>query len=188
MNILADYTINEKTVLLTGEYDPFGNLCTRVIEGEKTFLVKMKPIALIDKTLLQQGCNLKGALESSRFLLGPIKMVPIKVNPTLDIWLFPSKSYKMDNCVWFALSHIQKAKAIGLRKTDVALSFGHHITIEMKESSFAMKRQHAVDLKEIILKNSNHPLTFSIDQKPGFFICEDKKVLRLTDRRQKTIE
>ncbi len=174
MNIQPCYIINEKTILLKGEYDPFGKLCTRVFEDDQTFLVDKAPVGLINHTLLLQGDDFRGALESSRFLLGEMKMYPIKVNETLDIWLFPTRSYKKDNCVWFALSHVRKTKASGVRKTEVSLSYGHTFKVEMKQSSFNNKRQKAEDLREMIRRNSKNPKFFY--QKPeqqGFYICED---------------
>ncbi|XJZ26995.1 competence protein ComK [Bacillota bacterium Lsc_1132] len=175
---LKEYIINEKTILLKGEYDPFGNLCTRVFEGDRTFLVDMAPVALINHTLLHQGGDFRGALESSRFLLGPIKMYPIKINAVLDIWLFPTKAYKKDSCAWFALTHIRKTKAIGVRKTEVSLSYGHTFTVEMKQSSFNDKRQKADDLREMMTKNIKNPLSFYVKPKQGFYIFEDSYRLK----------
>ncbi|PLR95896.1 competence protein ComK [Bacillus sp. T33-2] len=173
MNMLADYMINKETVLLTGEYDEFGSLCTRVIEGEKTFLVQRTPVQVINKTLLRLGSSFRGARDSSKEVLGVMKMYPLKINQYLGIWLFPTKACSKQNCVWFSLMHIKKTKAIGVRKTEVLLSYNHTFEIEMKETSFNNKRQKAEELREIITKNTKSPLTFYIEPKPGFRISED---------------
>lgn len=123
------HLINEKTVLLTGEYDKYGNLCTRVIEGEKTFVINESPVKKIDNTLLNYGSSFKGALESSKFILGPIKMPPIKINENKGIWLFPTKSFRRKNCVWFNLDHIIKTKPLGVNKTLVIMNYGHTFII-----------------------------------------------------------
>lgn len=179
MEIRKDYIINEETILLTGEYNQLGKLCTRVIEGANTFLVEMAPIALMNKTLLRQGCTFQGALKSSRFLLGPMKMYPIKINAKLGIWLFPTKSYKKENCVWLAVTHVKDSKTAGMRKTEVCLSFGHTITIEMKQKSFKKKQQNAEELRKIILKNLNTPLVFYVEPKQGFYIREDRTMMKV---------
>lgn len=172
MNSKREYVINEFTVLLTGEYDEYGNLCSRVIEGDKSFLVTMTPIDILNKTLLQQGCTFHGALESAKYALGSMKMVPIRVHPKFDIMMFPTKSYKQANCVWFALSHIRSAKPTGVRKTEVRTNFGHTITMNMKQSSFNNKRQIAEDLLEYFAKDLGDSSSVSDGRKLGFCMYE----------------
>ena len=176
MKILNDYQINEETVLLTGEYDENGRLCTRVIEGEQTFLVNLKPLQVINNTLLLLGSDFRGSRASSKKILGETNMYPIKINCHLGIWLFPTKSYINDYCVWFSLMHVKKTKARGVRRTEVFLSYNHTFIIDMKESSFNLKRQKAEDLRESMLKNSRSPLTFYLEPKKGFCISEDDGV------------
>jgi competence protein ComK len=166
MKISKDYMINEETVLFTGEYDEYGNLCTRIIEGEKTFVLKESPVEQIEKTLLSYGSDFNGALNSSKHILGPIKMHPIKINEKKEIWLFPTKSFKKKNCVWFNLYHIINTEPHGA-KTKVFMSYGHTFMVNMKESAFNHKRQKALQLRESILKNDRH-----VELKRGFQICE----------------
>lgn len=174
MKILQEYLINEKTVLLTGEYDDFGRLCTRIIEGSDTFLIALKPMQIINNTLQLLGSNFHSVRETSKRILGDVHMCPIKVNCNLGIWLFPTKSHNNDFCVWFSLMHVKKTKPLGVRRTEVFLSYNHTFIIEMKESSFNHKRQKAEDLREAMLKNTQSPLTFYLEPKKGFCICEDE--------------
>jgi competence protein ComK len=172
---MQDHVINENTVLFTGEYDEWGNLCTRVIEGEDSFVLKESPVEQIDKTLLNYGSNFSGALKSSKFILGPMKMYPIKINRNNGIWLFPSRSFKKLNCVWFNLDHVIKTKAQGVRKTEVITSFGHVFIINMKESAFNNKRQKAQQLREMILMDNNGPL------ERCFKIIEESDAIQITN-------
>lgn len=173
MEIVNEYIFNENTVLIIGEFDIFGNFISKIIEGEKSFLVKMEPKQLINKNLLLLGSDFNGAINSSKEILGSVKMQPIKVNGYKNIWLFPSKSFKKENCVWFSLFHVINTKSLGVRKTKINLNFGHSFIIEMKESAFNNKRIKAKELRESILKNENS--TFIPYDKPsgGYFICKD---------------
>lgn len=173
MEILNDYMINEKTVLLTGELDDHGNLNTIVIEGRKKILVKLPPLKVIDNTLLQLGSSFQGARESSRKILGEqIRMHPIKINAQLGIWIFPTKSINDPHCVWISLMHIQDKKAMGMKKTEVHLSFHHTIELNMKKSAFENKQQKARELREIINKNTKTPFTYYLEPQRGFQIKE----------------
>lgn len=181
MDILKDnYMINEKTVLLTGEYAKFGHQWTRVIEGEETFLVKKRPIELINSALLCLGSDFHGARRSSKRILGECHMCPIKINCNLGIWLFPTKSYKDDHCIWFSLMHVQDTEPCGIRRTKVLLSYNHEIEIEMKESSFKNKKQKAIDLRESMLRNAQSPITFYFEPKKGLYIVEGEGLNRYT--------
>jgi competence protein ComK len=173
---LKDHLINEKTVLFTGEYDHYGKLCTRFIEGEDTFVLNESPVKKIDKTLLNYGSSFKGALESSKYILGPIKMPPIKINENKGIWLFPTRSFKRKNCVWFNLDHILHTKPLGVSKTLVFMNYGHTIIINMKESAFNQRRQKTQQLRDSIIKNHKH-----VELKQGFFICESSDSVHIME-------
>ncbi|TKC14749.1 hypothetical protein FA727_21135 [Robertmurraya kyonggiensis] len=184
MIIRKNYLINAKTVLFYGIYYENGALFTLVIEGNDKFLVAMAPLKLIDKTLISYGSSFKGALESSRKLLGENrKMYPLKIDASLDIWIFPSKSYKKENCVWFALNHVENTKLLGIKDTKVFLDYGHEINIEMRETSFRNKRGSAEDLRDIILRNTKGELKYSdvpterwtIVEEMGKYECRGKK-------------
>lgn len=178
MSLLDDYKINQETVLLTGEYNEYGKLCTRVIEGEHTFLVNMKPTEVINKTMLGLGSDFHAGRKSAREILGDINLCPIKVNCNLGIWLFPTKSYNHDFCIWFSLEHVKKTKPIGIRKTEVYLSYNHTFVVNMKQSTFNDRKQKAKDLREEMLKNSQGMLTFCVETKKGLVICEGEGINR----------
>lgn len=173
MKIREDYLINEKTVLLTGEYDCNGKLITRVIDGEETFLVDLTPSQVIDANLLLVGSNLRGSLHSSKNLLGQLYMYPLTINSRLGIYLLPTKSLKKRNCVWFSLIHIKNIQSLGIRKTKVYTSYGHIVEIDMRKSAFINRVQIAKDLRELIIKNSSSPLMYYFESQKGFYISED---------------
>ncbi|MDP4086524.1 MAG: competence protein ComK [Bacillota bacterium] len=155
MKILKDYTINHRTVLLSGEND-----CTRVIEGENAFLVKMTPLEMINKSLLRNGTSLRGALRSSKFILGPMNLFPIKVSTSQGIFLFPLKS---DKTMWFSLNHILSINSKGFQQTEVHLSFGHSLLLNVEAKMVTHKMYKAEELRKEIIKNSKGPLVFYLE-------------------------
>ncbi|MDP4086523.1 MAG: competence protein ComK [Bacillota bacterium] len=174
MEVRSHYIFNKRTVLLTGEYDDDGLRCTRVIEGHQTFLVKLSPVDLINENLLRLGSNFSGAVASSKFILGIKVMCPLQINDAQDMWIFPTKSYKKTDCVWFFLNQIVNTRPLGVRETVVNLEFGHTYTIEMKESSFNNKRRKAEDLRGIMTKNAKGPLNDDLEPKVRFEISRVK--------------
>lgn len=175
MRILPEYLINENTVLVEGVFDECANLCSKVLDGEELLLVTLSPVKLINHTLLNHGSDYQGAVNSSKHLLGEVKMPPVHINAKLDIWLIPTKSPKLQSCVWFSHSHIKKTKSVGRKKTEVHLSFGHTYELLMKENSFNNKRQKAAQLKEHIIKNSQVSQSYQAEPKKGLYIRESEQ-------------
>ncbi|OCA87641.1 hypothetical protein A8F94_07225 [Bacillus sp. FJAT-27225] len=173
--IVDDYFINEKTVLITGEYSPYGKLYSKILEGEELIFVSMPPVQVINRSLLRLGSSFDGARHSSKVLLGDIRMHPVTINTSLGIWLFPSKSFEQPTCVWFSLTHVKGTKKTGLKKTLIYLSYNHTFEINMKEAFFNQKRKKAEDLREIITKNTTSPLTFYIEPKKGLQVSDEEE-------------
>ncbi|WP_158587428.1 competence protein ComK [Neobacillus notoginsengisoli] len=182
IEIAEDYLVNEKTVLITGEYDQYGNLFSKVLEGNKIIYVKMPPIQLINLSLVRLGSSFIGARHSSKALLSGIRMHPITVNTSLGIWLFPSKSFGKSNCVWFSLMHVRGTKKNGLKKTIVQLSYGHTYEINMKEASFNQKRKKAEELREIVIKHTKNPLTLYVEREKGIRVVEEEETVYWLDQ------
>lgn len=154
------YIINPDTVLLTAVNDHKGRVFSKIIEGEKSFNVTMRPMVLIDSSLNYYCSSLKGAWEGSRSILGDINMLPIIINSQLDIFWFPCSSPNLPECLWFALEHVVKTDKVGIYQTKVQLSFGHTIIVDMKKRRFDTKLQRAAQLRYAHTKRLKEPRFF----------------------------
>src|SRR5207253_2907209 len=114
--------------------------------------------------------------------LTKINLHPIMVSGTLDLWIFPTKSYKEQNCIWFVLNHIQGTERLGVKQTKVSLSYGHTIELQMREISFKNKRDNAKDLRDKIDNNTKNPLSFLIEPRKGFCLVEGKGEYKSTKK------
>jgi competence protein ComK len=170
--VIEDYLINEKTALMAGAYVQNGQQWTRVVEGKETFLVAKRPIEIINNSLLCLGSTFKAAQRSSKYLLGDCYLCPIKVNCHLGIWLFPTKSYRDDHCIWFSLEHVKDVRPLGIKRSLVYLNYHHEVEIGMRASSFKNKMEKAKQLRDVILKNEHNSVTLLLEPEKGFKIIE----------------
>ncbi|PFN80607.1 hypothetical protein COJ85_29770 [Bacillus sp. AFS076308] len=170
------YLVDKDVILMTGEYDEHGKLCSRVMIGPQTLLVSRTPVQLLDDTLKYIGYDLKGALKGTKNILGNKHMCPILVNPYKGICFFPYKSSRKEDCVWFNPDHIVKTK-IRDCKTEVELSNGISIIVDSKRYFFNNKMQTALQLKQISRERGNHPspLSYYIDPEKQNPICKLKE-------------
>jgi competence protein ComK len=184
MKIKYDYLINNRTILLYGVLHENGHLYTFVLEEEEAFLVAMAPVKLIDQSLINYGSSFSGALKSSTYLLGKKrKKYPIKIDASLDIWLFPTKSFRKDNCIWFALNHVRDTLPLGQKFTKVLLSNGHTFELGMREFAFREKRRSAENLKDVIAHNAKGSSNYLVEPKKGFMILEKKGEYKCKEKR-----
>lgn len=171
--IVKNYVINQRTVLLTGEYALEGRLCTRIVEGYRTFLVDKKSLEVLDATLKSVGFDLRGAREGAKYHLNGESMCPIIVNPIKGICMFPINSpYKYD-CIWLNPKHIVKTESKG-RKTIVYFSNGYYITIGLSQMVFNNKWNKADQLIRITTKNGNNPCTLHLELKKENEIIQEE--------------
>jgi competence protein ComK len=171
-----NYFINENTILLTGIYSHHGHLQTLVIETDQTFRVNRTSEQILTSSLKKMGTSLSESLDIAKANLGNVKMYPIRFNPHLGLYLFPSKSPKRPDCVWISLIHVKGAKNFGKNKTKVYLSHDHSIIIDCTLSTFTNKLQRALKLRRMIAENENSPITFYLEPKGGLQIQSDKQI------------
>ncbi|MBP2242362.1 competence protein ComK [Cytobacillus eiseniae] len=164
MTIFNHYIIYHKTILFLGEYHTFGNLYTRVVESNRTFLVTMTPLQLLDYSIKHTGSDLKGAINSARFLLGKKCMYPIIVNSQQGVCVFPTISTKRAECIYFNPKHIFGIKD-NKGNTDVKLSNEHTITVEKGSLSFSNKVDRARRFLDMIKKNGEKTMEIRLEPK-----------------------
>ncbi|WP_231734910.1 competence protein ComK [Bacillus sp. FJAT-29937] len=142
------YTINKNFVQMAGHRDRYGKQCTHVIETNKTFMVDKSPLEILDESIRSIGYDLRGAIETSKRLLGNVHCCPVLVNPIDRIVVFPTKSAKNEECVWFNPAHIKRTSSLNL-KTSITYSNGKTKCIAAKLSSFNSKIKRAEQLEEM---------------------------------------
>ena len=170
MNQLKKYVVNQKTILLAGEYTQYGRLYTRVVEGDQSMLVELPPISVLIDTLHYYGKNLKGAIEGAKSILGKVQMCPIIVSDVQDICLFPHVSPERQDCIWFSHKHVIKTHSHG-RCTVVELSNGRSLLVSGKLAAFNSKKQKAGDLRRIVHERSHSLMTLDDKPKRAYLLC-----------------
>lgn len=148
MQIKPYYLINNKTVMFKGFYFETGELYTEVIEEEDRFLVAHSPLKIIKHTLLCCGADFYGdGINFRQILFTGKKLYPIKVNESLEILLFPTKT---QGCIWFVPNHIQRSEYD-----------------EMQQISIVPKRCHLTELRTENSSHTNNLFSFIVQPKKG---------------------
>jgi competence protein ComK len=160
------YMINQLLMYMAGIHDRNGKLCTLVKEKDSSFLVDQSPIEILSYSIQCIGFDLRGALATSKWILGDdILMHPIMVNPILKICMFPNKSMKQYDTIWFNPFYIIRTSGGRNRTTIVEFQNGQKMTVNSQLSSFNHKLQTAEQLRNMTINVGRNPASFILDPK-----------------------
>jgi competence protein ComK len=162
--IKESYMINQYLMYMAGYYDRNGKLCTLVKELNRIFMVDQSPLQILEYSINCIGFDFKGALFSSKWFLGDIKMYPVMVNPIQKICLFPIKSAKHPDTLWFNPVHIKRTVGI-MRETEIEFTNSQTLRVKSRISSFNHKLQTAEQLREMTTRIGKNPRSFVLNPK-----------------------
>jgi competence protein ComK len=157
--IEKDYIITPQFHYMMGHYDRFGKLCTQITEADRTFIVDKSPLEVLNDSIRGIGFDLRGALETSKWLLGDVHMCPIMVNPIHQIVLFPTRSPKHEDTIWLNPYPIKRTTSNN-RKTHITFHNNTTLIVPVRLSSFNSKLKTAEQLRDMTVELATKPYTF----------------------------
>lgn len=138
-NILEHYSINKKTIAILPAYQiEYESI---VMEVEQTYYVKQSPFQLIQTNCLLNGASYDGRRAAVNFLTGYSRLVPIPINLSDDIYVFPTHSPQNDKCSWIFFNHIrqiQKSK----NKNESIIHFKNNEQLTVDVSYHILSKQN----------------------------------------------
>ncbi|PLR80931.1 hypothetical protein CVD25_19740 [Bacillus canaveralius] len=188
MDIVRKYLVNRNTSAVLPDYDRQGRLWSQVIEGKKNFLVKVPPRKLLNECLEYYGDSMIGAVRGTRAILGNIRMAPIKIHADVELYWFPTLSPRKNSCIWLTPAHIIDFIYISENRTEVVLTEGNTVTIDMTIRRLIKKRQVTYTLKSQVEERKNRNGFYSIEQGDGIQLIKDPKGVNYIRRGKKIIK
>lgn len=144
---MKEYEINDKTIALI----PIDKDCTRVIEENNTFIIKMNTMKIIKRSCEFFGSSYIGRHEGTKYLTGISHKSPIIIEESRNLIYFPTISPRLDNCLWLSLKHISKYKEEN-GKSLIFFENGQKLLVDLSYSSFDNQYLHATKLDSILNK------------------------------------
>ena len=142
-----EYAIGSDTIIIMHDFDENGFLHSLMGKRESVSKVGLSPYDLIDVNLRFRGSSMIGALEGAQAILGKMNINPLILDREREIILFPCKSPFREDCVWLVLSHVKHYRHAGKSLTQVVLSNGSTIILDVSKHSFEKKLQRAYELQ-----------------------------------------
>lgn len=171
------YIINKETVCLLSEYDERGYECTRVIEGERVFLVKKSVQDVLEESFHYYARNLAGAIVGARSILGDKHFLPVELNVHQGIILAPFHISKSKKKIWIVTSKIIDVQEVSEKLTVLHLMYGHSLNILLPNKQVDSRRSKA-DKLQIVLQvryyTSKKIRTLLYEPGSGLTVVEEK--------------
>ncbi len=162
MIIERHYMINQDMMFMFRLLDRNAKECTFVREFHRVFIVDRSPLEILDDSLRCIGFNLKGAMETAKIIIGNTMMCPVMINHIHNICVFPDKSHKHEDTIWYNPFHILRTQSIK-RKTHIEFRNRLILMNDSKLFSFNNKWKSAEQLSRITTENANNPVSLIIE-------------------------
>ncbi|WP_254660892.1 competence protein ComK [Bacillus sp. FJAT-27225] len=132
---IEEYEINPCTMFIK----PFvygSKVYSQIFELDDEFISPFKPIEIVRKSCEYFGSSFDGRREGTRQLIGITHKVPIVVDPTNFIYLFPTTSPNRPECIWISHEHVMHHERTSVGDTLVTFQNKHSYPLPVSYSSF----------------------------------------------------
>ena len=120
-----EYEINKGTLAIM----PNENESSLVYEDEDRFLIEQSPFQIMEESCRYFGSTYEGRKDSARFILGAEYKVPVIVEDTDNLIVFPTTSPKSDDCIWISLKRVKNSERIDNSNTKVIFDNNKEIIV-----------------------------------------------------------
>ncbi|GAC90208.1 ComK family protein [Anoxybacillus flavithermus NBRC 109594] len=120
---------------------------TKVLEEDGEIIVKQKPMEIIEQSCLYYGASLRGRKDGARHIIGTSHKAPIAVEPTNEIFFFPTISPMNPQCVWLSHLHIRHHEHVQGGKTRITFSNGTIVELCISHHSFINQLHRTAQLR-----------------------------------------
>lgn len=100
-----------------------------VYEDEERYIVDDKPFKIMEDSCKYFGSTYEGRKESAKDILGAEYKVPIVVEDTENLVIFPTTSPYSDECVWISLKRLKKFEKIDSFNTKIIFDNNKEIIV-----------------------------------------------------------
>ena len=90
-----------------------------VYEDEERYLVNEKPFNIMDESCKYFGSSYEGRKEGAKSILGAEYKVPIVVEDSTNLIVFPTTSPYSDDCAWISLKRVYNIQKIDANNSKI---------------------------------------------------------------------
>ena len=145
------YEINRGTLAIV----PNETTNSLVYEDEERYLIEEKPCQIMEESCKYFGSTYDGRKNSARDILGAEYKVPIIVEDSDNLIVFPTTSPQSDECIWISLRRVKKFEKIDGTNTRIIFDNNKEIIVPCSYRSIENQVSRASRLDLIMRSRKN---------------------------------
>lgn len=126
-----------------------------VYEDNERYVIDEVPYKIMEESCKYFGSTYKGRKDSAKSILGAEYKVPIIIEDTNNLILFPTASPTASDCAWISLKRVQNIEKVDAFTTRVIFDNGREVLIPCSFRSLENQLSRASRLDVIIRKRIN---------------------------------
>lgn len=123
-----------------------------VYEDDERYIVKETPFKIMEESCKYFGSTYEGRRDGAKEMLGAEYKVPIVVEDSNNLIIFPTTSPLSEDCVWISLKRVEKIEKIDSNNTKIIFDNKTEIIVDSSYRSIENQLSRASRL-DLILRN-----------------------------------
>ncbi|WP_342430206.1 competence protein ComK [Neobacillus sp. FSL H8-0543] len=173
---IEEYEVNPFTLFIKPKR--YGNkVYSQIIEVEDEFLSPLKPLDIIKNSCF--GSDYEGCRKGSMLLINAKHKIPIAIDPTNNLFFFPTASPNREECIWISLDHIKDLLRISPKETLIIFRNKQSYIIPVAYSTIQNQISHTATLKWKLMQRIEY------NQKKSFYLMNRPLALEASEKSPK---
>jgi competence protein ComK len=123
-----------------------------VYEDDERYIIKQRPFEIMESSCRYFGSTYEGRKNGAKDILGAEYKVPIVIEDTDNLIVFPTTSPSSDECCWISLKRVKKIEKIDNYNTKIIFDNNKEIIVECSYRILENQLSRASRL-DLILRN-----------------------------------
>jgi len=142
------YEISKGTLAIV----PNENESSVVYEDDQTYIIDQIPFSIMEESCKYFGSTYEGRKNGAREILGAEYKVPIVIEDSNNLIVFPTTSPSADDCVWISLKRVKKITKIDNNYTKIIFDNNKELIVDCSFRTVENQLSRASRL-DLILRN-----------------------------------
>lgn len=123
-----------------------------VYEDDDRYIIKQTPFEIMEESCKYFGSTYEGRKDGAREMLGAEYKVPIVIEDSSNLIVFPTTSPLSEDCVWISLKRVEKIEKIDSNNTKIIFDNKTEIIVDSSYRTIENQLSRASRL-DLILRN-----------------------------------
>jgi competence protein ComK len=143
-----NYEINKGTLAIV----PTEKNSSVVYEDDEKYVVESNPFHIMEESCKYFGSTYEGRKNGAKNILGAEYKVPIVVEDSNNLIIFPTTSPQSDDCVWISLKRVKKIERVDHYNTKIIFDNNRELVVDCSYRTIENQLSRASRL-DLILRN-----------------------------------